>query len=77
MVPVAAAAVGATLGAGFDSLGGAIGNAMVKNDRRVALSLGWCMALAVVLYASSSWLAEVAEKNGAGSMAIYRRGPER
>jgi hypothetical protein len=44
MVPVAAAAVGATLGAGFDSLGGAIGNAMVKNDRRVALSLGWCMA---------------------------------
>jgi hypothetical protein len=76
MVPVAAAAVGATLGVGFDSLGGAIGNAMVKNDRRVALSLGWCMA-GFVLYASSSWLAEVAEKNGAGSMAIYRRGPER
>ena len=52
-----AAAVAATLGVGFDSLGGAIGSVVVKNEQMV---YGWLLFSML----AGLWLAKVAEKDG-------------
>jgi len=46
---------------------------MVKNEQRVSLArmvYGWLLLSML----AGRWLAKVAEKDGAGSMVVYRRG---